>query len=592
MKRLSRLFMVVASLGLGAACSNNGSAPASSGDAAKPGASSAVPDADKQWTMQNKNQSATRYSAVSEINSENVKNLKVAWSFSTGVLRGHEGEPLVIGNTMFVHTPFPNLVYALDLSKEGAPVKWKYSPKQDPAVIPIACCDTVNRGLAYADGIIFMNQLDTNTVALDANTGKELWKVKQGDYKMGQTITSAPMVIKDKVISGISGGEFGVRGFVTANDAKTGKQVWRMYSTGPEAEVGFPGSVETWQGDEWKRGGGTTWGWYSYDPDLNLFYYGTGNPGSWNPDQRPGDNKYSMTIFARNPDTGKAAWAYQKTPHDRWDYDGINENVLVDLNMNGQMRKTLVNFDRNGFSYVLDRTNGELLLAQPFVHVNWAKGIDMKTGRPIEDPEKQTSATKNTKDICPSAMGGKNQQPVSYSPRTGFFYVPTNNLCMDYEGVQVKYQAGQPYVGAIVVSKPGPGGNRGEFIAWDPVAGKKVWGIKEELSAWGGALSTAGDVVFYGTMEGWLKAVNAKTGDVLWKFKTPSGIIGNPMTYVGPDGKQYVAVLSGVGGWSGIGVAADMSLEDPTAGLGAIGAFKDLANFSNQGGVLTVFSLP
>jgi PQQ-dependent dehydrogenase (methanol/ethanol family) len=551
-----------------------------------------VPDADKQWTMPNKNQSATRYSAVSEINSENVKNLKVAWSFSTGVLRGHEGEPLVVGNTMFVHTPFPNLVYALDLSKEGAPVKWKYSPKQDNAVIPIACCDTVNRGLAYGDGIIFMNQLDTNTVALDANTGKELWKVKQGDYKMGQTITSAPMVIKDKVISGISGGEFGVRGFVTANDAKTGKQVWRMYSTGPEAEVGFPGSVETWQGDEWKRGGGTTWGWYSYDPDLNLFYYGTGNPGSWNPDQRPGDNKYSMTIFARNPDTGKAAWAYQKTPHDRWDYDGINENVLVDLNMNGQMRKALVNFDRNGFSYVLDRTNGELLLAQPFVHVNWAKGIDMKTGKPIEDPEKQTSATKNTKDICPSAMGGKNQQPVSYSPRTGFFYVPTNNLCMDYEGVQVKYQAGQPYVGAIVVSKPGPGGNRGEFIAWDPVAGKKVWGIKEELSAWGGALSTAGDVVFYGTMEGWLKAVNAKTGDVLWKFKTPSGIIGNPMTYVGPDGKQYVAVLSGVGGWSGIGVAADMSLEDPTAGLGAIGAFKDLANFSNQGGVLTVFSLP
>jgi PQQ-dependent dehydrogenase (methanol/ethanol family) len=542
--------------------------------------------------MQNKNTSATRYSSVNEINTENVKNLKVAWSFSTGVLRGHEGEPLVVGSTMFVHTPFPNIVYALDLSKEGAPVKWKYTPRQDAAVIPIACCDTVNRGVAYADGKIFLNQLDTNTVALDAETGKELWKVKQGDYKMGQTITSAPMVIKDKVISGISGGEFGVRGFVTANDVATGKQVWRMYSTGPEAEVGFPGSVETWQGDEWKRGGGTTWGWYSYDPELNLFYYGTGNPGSWNPDQRPGDNKYSMTIFARNPDTGKAAWAYQKTPHDRWDYDGINENVLVDLNMNGQMRKALVNFDRNGFSYVLDRTNGELLLAQPFVHVNWAKGIDMKTGKPIEDPEKQTSATKNTKDICPSAMGGKNQQPVSYSPRTGFFYVPTNNLCMDYEGVQVKYQAGQPYVGAIVVSKPGPGGNRGEFIAWDPTAGKKVWGIKEELSAWGGALSTGGDVVFYGTMEGWLKAVNAKTGDVLWKFKTPSGIIGNPMTYVGPDGKQYIAVLSGVGGWSGIGVAADMSLEDPTAGLGAIGAFKDLANFSNQGGVLTVFSLP
>jgi lanthanide-dependent methanol dehydrogenase len=542
--------------------------------------------------MQNKNAASTRYSSVNEINTGNVKNLRVAWSFSTGVLRGHEGGPLVVGNTMYVHTPFPNLVYALDLTKEGAPIKWKYSPKQDANVIPIACCDTVNRGLAYADGKIFMNQLDTTTVALDAATGKELWKVKQGDYKNGQTVTSAPMVIKDKVISGISGGEFGVRGFVTANDANTGKQVWRMYSTGPEAEVGFPGSVETWQGEEWKRGGGTTWGWYSYDPDLNLFYYGTGNPGSWNPDQRPGDNKFSMTIFARNPDTGKAAWAYQKTPHDAWDYDGINENVLVDLNMKGQMRKTLVNFDRNGFSYVLDRQTGELLLAEPFVAVNWAKSIDLKTGRPVEDPAKRTSSKANTKDICPSAMGGKNQQPVSYSPRTGYFYVPTNNLCMDYEGVQVKYQAGQPYVGAIVVSKPGPGGNRGEFIAWDPTTGKKVWGIKEELSAWGGALSTGGDVVFYGTMEGWLKAVDAKSGSVLWKFKTPSGIIGNPMTYVGPDGKQYVAVLSGVGGWSGIGVAADMSLEDPTAGLGAIGAFKDLANFSNQGGVLTVFSLP
>ena len=280
--------------------------------------------------MPNKNYASTRYSTLDGINTENVKNLKVAWTFSTGVLRGHEGGPLVIGSTMYVHTPFPDIVYALDLTKEGAPVKWKYVPKQDAQVIPVACCDTVNRGLAYADGKIFLNQLDTNTVALDAETGKELWKVKQGDYKNGQTITSAPMVIKDKVISGISGGEFGVRGFVTANDVNTGKQVWRMYSTGPEAEVGFPGSVETWKGDEWKRGGGTTWGWYSYDPELNLFYYGTGNPGSWNPDQRPGDNKWSMTIFARNPDTGKATWAYQKTPHDRWDYDGINENVLVD----------------------------------------------------------------------------------------------------------------------------------------------------------------------------------------------------------------------------------------------------------------------
>src|SRR5580765_6565261 len=255
------------------------------------GTSEQPKDEDKQWTMQNKNYASTRYSTLNSITTDNVKNLKVAWTFSTGVLRGHEGGPLVVGSTMYVHTPYPNIVYALDLTKEGAPVKWKYVPKQDPKVIPVACCDTVNRGLAYANGKIFQNQLDTTTVALNAETGKELWKVKQGDYKQGQTITSAPLVIKDKVISGVSGGEFGVRGFVTANDVNTGKQIWRMYSTGPEAEVGFPGSEETWKGDEWKRGGGTTWGWYSYDPDLNLLYYGSGNPGSWNPDQRPGDNK-------------------------------------------------------------------------------------------------------------------------------------------------------------------------------------------------------------------------------------------------------------------------------------------------------------
>ncbi len=549
-------------------------------------------DDDTQWAMPAKDYSNTRYSSLTQITAANVGNLRSAWTFSTGVLRGHEGSPLVVGGTMYVHTPFPNNVFALDLTREGAPIKWKYSPKQDPEVIPIACCDTINRGLAYAEGKIFLAQLDTHVVALDAATGKELWKVKQGDHNEGMTITSAPLVIKDKVISGIAGGEFGVRGFVTANDINTGKQIWRRYSTGPEEEVGFPGSMETWKGDEWKRGGGTTWGWYSYDPELDLLYHGTGNPGSWNPDQRPGDNKWSMTIFARDPDTGRAKWAYQKTPHDAWDYDGINENVLLELEIKGKTRKVLVNFDRNGFAYILDRETGEVLMAEPFVYVNWATGIDLRTGRPIEVPEKRTSSAKNTKRICPSAMGGKNQGPVAYSPKTGLLYVSTNNLCMDYEGVEVKYQAGQPYVGAIVVSSPGPGGNRGEFIAWDPSTGKKVWGLKENLAAWGGAVATAGDVVFYGTMEGWLKAVHAKTGELLWKFKTPSGIIGNPMTYMGPDGKQYVAILSGIGGWSGIGIAVGLGADDPTAGLGALGAFGDVEQYSNLGGVLTVFSLP
>jgi PQQ-dependent dehydrogenase (methanol/ethanol family) len=557
------------------------------------------------WVLPGRTYNVNRFSPLDEINTNTVKNLKVAWTFSTGTLNGLEGSPLVFNNTMYFVTSFPNIVYALDLAKEGAPVKWLYRPTQDPTVQGVACCDVVNRGVAYADGKIIFNQLDATTVALDANTGKVLWSVKQGDPKKGQTITDAPLVIKDKVLTGISGGEFGVRGFVTANAVSDGHQIWRKYSTGPDDEVGIGANfkpyyadlkakdlgVSTWKGEQWKVGGGTTWGWYSYDPELNLFYYGSGNPGTWNPDLRPGDNKWSMTIWARNPDDGSVRWAYQMTPHDGWDYDGVNEMQLVDQTINGKPRKTLVHFDRNGFGYTLDRETGQVLVAQPYGPVNWAKGVDLKTGRPIVDPTKMTKQGTNTTNICPSAMGFKDQQPSSYSPRTKLFYVPSNNLCMDYEGVEVSYTAGVPYVGAIVKTYPGPGGNRGEMIAWDATTGKKVWGIKEPWSNWSGTLATAGDVVFYGTMDGWFKAVDAKTGKELWKFKTGAGIIGAPMTYKGPDGKQYVAILAGVGGWSGATVSLDLSPDDPTAALGAVNAFKDLKNEIAKSGMLYVFSL-
>ena len=560
-----------------------------------------------QWATSGRDYALTRYSSLDQVSTQNVKGLKVAWTFSTGVLRGHEGTPLVIGDTMYIVTPFPNVVYAIDLADPGYAIKWKYAPIQSEDAIPIACCDVVNRGAAYAAGKIFFNQLDAHTVALDAETGKELWKVKQGDIKQGQTITMVPLVVRDKVITGVSGGEFGVRGFVTANHVDTGEQVWRAYSTGPDSEVligddfsspyeshqGKDLGVSTWKGEEWKRGGGTTWGWYSYDPELDLFYYGTGNPGAWNPDQRPGDNKWSMTLFARNPDTGQAKWAYQMTPHDAWDYDGINESVLIDLpaNGDGKAHKVLVHFDRNGFAYKVDRTSGKVLAADKFGHVNWAKEINLETGRPVENPDKRTKEGVNVEGICPGAMGTKDQQPVSYSPRTKLFYVPTNHLCMDYEGMKVRYIAGVPYVGAIVKMFPGPGGHRGEFIAWDPVAGEKKWGIKEKWSAWSGVLSTGGDVVFYGTMDGWFKAVHASTGEELWRFKAGSGIIGAPMTYLGPDGKQYVAIMSGIGGWSGLVVAGDLSTDDPTAALGAVGAFADLGQDTNKGGMLYVFAL-
>jgi alcohol dehydrogenase (cytochrome c) len=573
--------------------------------------------AEGEWKMPGRDHSLQRFSPLKQITTANIANMKPVWSFSTGTLRGHEGSPLVIGNVMYVHSSFPNIVYALDLSKEGAPLIWKHVPNQSPDAIPIACCDLVNRGLAYhKSGKIYIQLLQGELLALDAKTGKELFKARHADksnagpeatmYKQGATMTNAPIVIKDIVIGGISGGEFGVRGRVTAWDANTGKLLWTGYSTGPDSEVLLTGDanmnypshkgkdlgVTTWQGDEWKRGGGTTWGWYSYDPELDLMYYSTGNPGSWNPDQRPGDNKWSMTIFARNPNNGQVKWGYQMTPHDEWDYDGINENILFEKG--GQ--KLLAHFDRNGFGYVLDRTNGKLIKAEPYGPVNWATKVDLATGIPQKDPRYGTTSKKNTEGICPAAIGFKDQQPAAYSPVTGMFYVPVNHICMDYEGVEVKYTAGQPYVGAIVRMFPGPGGHRGRFIAWDPTPGKDrnasiAWEIKEPLAAYGGALATAGGVVFYGTMEGWLKGVDQKTGKLLWKFKTPSGIIGNPMTYIGPDGKQYVAVLSGIGGWAGIGVAAGIGAEDPTAGLGALGAFGDAGQFSNQGGVLTVFGL-
>ncbi|MFG1416526.1 lanthanide-dependent methanol dehydrogenase XoxF5 [Xanthobacter sp. V0B-10] len=566
-----------------------------------------------QWVLQTGDYANTRHSKLKQINADNVGKMQVAWTFSTGVLRGHEGSPLVVGDTMYVHTPFPNIVYALDLNNEGR-IIWKYEPKQDPNVIPVMCCDTVNRGLAYADGKIFLHQADTKVVALDAKSGKVLWSAVNGDPKKGETNTATVMPVGDKLLVGISGGEFGVRCHMTAYDMNSGKQVWRAYSIGPDNEilfdpekttslgkpVGKDSSLKTWQGDQWKIGGGCTWGWYSYDPETKTVYYGSGNPSTWNPAQRPGDNKWSMTIFARDPDTGMAKWVYQMTPHDQWDYDGVNEMILVDQEIDGKKRPLLVHFDRNGFGYTLDRKTGELLVAEKYdPAVNWATKVDMdKTsptfGRPLVVEKYSTEASGedvNTTGICPAALGTKDQQPASFSPETGLFYVPTNHVCMDYEPFHVSYTPGQPYVGATLSMFPAPNshGGMGNFIAWDARKGKIVWSIPEQFSVWSGALSTDGGIVFYGTLEGYLKAVDAKTGKELYKFKTPSGIIGNVMTYT-YKGKQYVAVLSGVGGWAGIGLAA--GLTDPNAGLGAVGGYSALSNYTALGGQLTVFAVP
>jgi PQQ-dependent dehydrogenase (methanol/ethanol family) len=559
-----------------------------------------------QWVIPLGNYSSQRYSTLSQISTTTAKNLHPVWTFSTGVLRGHEGGPLVIGNMMYLSTPFPNTVFALDLNHDGR-IVWKYQPNQNSDVIPVMCCDTVNRGVAYGDGKIFLHQADTTLVALNAETGKVEWSVKDGDPTKGETGTSAPLVVKDKVLVGVSGGEFGIEGRMTAYNISDGKLAWKAYSSGPDEmikfdpqhttvlgkPVGVNSSLKTWKGDQWKNGGGGTWGWISYDPALNLVYYGSGNPGTWNPTQRPGDNKWSMTIFARDLETGTAKWVYQMTPHDQWDYDGVNEMILADLPVHGKMTKALVHFDRNGFAYVLDRTDGKLLEANKYdPAVNWATKVDLTTGVPkvvsTYAPGDQ-GADHNTKNVCPAALGSKDEQPSAYSPKTHMFFVPTNHVCMDYEPFKVSYTAGQPFVGATLSMYPPTGqSNLGNFIAYDADDGKIAWSDPETFSVWSGALATAGGIVAYGTLDGNLKVVDQKSGKLLYSFKTPSGIIGNINTFE-HDGKQYLAVLSGVGGWAGIGMAA--GLTEDNAGLGAVGAYKSLSNYTQLGGVLTVFGL-
>lgn len=559
---------------------------------------------DYAWVRPAKDYASTRYSSLDQINLSNAKDLKVAWTFSTGMDRGHEAAPLYVDGALYIITPWPNTLFALD-ARAGS-LKWQYNPNPSPSSKGVACCDWVNRGGSYAFGNIYYNTLDGFTVAVNAQTGKQVYKTKLADITKGETITMAPLVVKDEVLVGNSGGEFGVRGWLTAVDAHSGKIRWRAYSTGPDKEVligprfkpfyssdkGQDLGVKTWPPDMWKIGGGTVWGWISYDPETNLIFYGTANPGPWNSDERPGDNKWTAGIFARDADTGEAVWFYQLSPHDLYDYDGVNENVLLDLPINGQARKVLVHPDRNGYIYVIDRATGQPLSASPFAYVNTSRGVDLKTGKLQYVDDKKPKVGSVTREICSASPGAKDWQPSAFSPRTGLLYIPHNNLCMDVEDTAVSYIAGTPYVGANVRMFAGPGGHGGEFSAWDPVNGKAVWTIKDRFPFWSGALATAGDIVFFGTMDGYFKAVNAKTGEQLWQFKTGSGIIGQPVTYKGPDGKQYVAVLSGIGGWAGAIVSGGLDARDSTAALGFVNAMQELPKYTSKGGQLYVFTLP
>jgi lanthanide-dependent methanol dehydrogenase len=565
----------------------------------------AVAAADGQWSMPAKDYAATRYSDLTQITAQNAKGLHPLWTFSTGVLGGHEGQPLVVDDTMYVVTPWPNVLYAFDLAHEGYPLRWKYRPAVSSNAIGAACCDTVNRGAFYLDGKLIYNLLDGHTVAVDARSGRELWKSQIADLGSGETTTMAPLVVGERVIVGAAGGEFGIYGWLKALDLNSGRTLWNVHNMGPDADMhvnaatfrpfydhGTDLGTRSWGNDSWKTGGAPVWGWMAYDPQLDLIYYGTGNAAPYNPEQRPGDNKWSSSVLARRPADGALVWAYQFTPHDSWDYDATGAMVIADLSIAGKPVKALVHFDKNGFAYTFDRSNGQLLVAQPFVPVTWAQGVDLATGRPRLDPSKQTGLSKgNVKGICPSLEGGVSPaSPPAYSPRTHLFYTSTNNLCMDYEAAHANYLKGTPYMGINSPYNPGPGGYLGSFIAWDAASGRKVWEAKEAYPTWSGALVTAGDVAFYGTLDGWFKSVDARSGRELSRFKVGSGVVGNPITFRAPDGKQYVAVYAGLGGdWALL--SGDIRSDDPSDVRAPADYMKDIARHTSQGGMIWIFGL-
>ncbi len=594
------------------------------------------------WPAPGRDNKLTRHSTLSDITTDNVKKLEYVWSQSMGALRGQEGQPVVVMHDgklmMYFSSGCPNMaqcniVQALDLTDPDFPVQvWNYVKKtdRDPSAVPRACCDTIHRGVNYAKNKVVYHTLDGFVIALDASTGKEVWVVKHAYPEKVETITGPTLIAENLVIAGFGGDEFAARGRLTAYDIETGKVVWNCHSTGPDDDVcltkdtnkanphyGTAGkdlgvhTYPTREGEEqhpegeWKIGGGAYWAWGSYDPELKLVYWSTGNPGHWSPSYRCGakthdecntgewDNKWSMTIFARKVDTGEVAWAYQMTPFDQWDYDGVNENILTDMEIDGKKVKALTHFDRNGFAYVLNREDGTLLRASKFVTVDWAEKVDLKTGRPVKVYEHSPFEVGRNVAACPSAMGGKDQQPCSVDPKEpNKFYCPTNNWCMEDEPQERTHtQQGTVYVFANVYMYPEKPGIAGKLKKFDVLTGKADWEIPDPYPNWGGTMVTDGGLVFYGSNNGDFRAVDRKTGKVLWQKRLGSGIIGNPITYK-LDGKQYVSIFAGLGGWIGIPVTAGLDMNDKFGAIGATAMAKATGlDKIPQGGMLYTFRL-
>ena len=502
----------------------------------------------QNWLTYNGGYDSKRFSTLKEITQENIGNLELKWIVQNEVSGKWESNPLVVDGIMYM-TQRPNDVMAID-AKTGR-LFWIYRYKNEP--YPLVCCGAHNRGLAMLGDTLYMGTLDAHLVAIDAKTGRALWKVRVADRNAGYSLTMAPLVVKDKVIVGTAGGEYGIRGFIAAHDAKTGKEVWRFYTIPGPGEPGH----DTWQGNDWKTGGAPVWITGSYDPALNLTYWGTGNPGpDWNPDQRPGDNLYSNSVVALDPDTGKLRWHFQFTPNDAYDYDATQVPVLADIDWQGRPLKAMLWANRNGYFYVLDRTNGKFLSGQPFVKVNWSSGLD-QNGRPIPTPQPEGMPTW-------PGHGGTNWYPPSFSPSTGLFYASVwENYASIFRKQEQAYGAGRSfYAGSNTMVRPTPSTPRvglertspintwtnevanGATVAIDPKSGKRVWTFTQFDVTDAGVLTTASDLLFTGGREGYFYALDAKTGKELWKASLGGPIAMAPITYQ-VDGKQYLSVISG-----------------------------------------------
>lgn len=533
-----------------------------------------------------------RYSPIDTLNTDNIKNLQPVWAFSFGgeKMRGQESQPMIKDGVMYVTASYSR-VYAID-AMTGEEI-WQYDARLPDGIMP--CCDVVNRGVALYDDLAIFGTLDAKLVALNKDTGKVVWIKKVADYQAGYAITAAPIVVKGKVITGVSGGEFGIVGKVEAYDAKTGDLVWTrptveghmgyVYKDGKAVESGISGGEAglTWPGDMWKNGGAAPWLGGTYDASTDSLFFGTGNPAPWNSHLRPGDNLFSSSRLAIDPDDGSIKWHFQTTPHDGWDYDGVNELISFDYKENGKTVKAAATADRNGFFYVLDRTNGDFIRGFPFVDkITWATGLDEK-GRPIYntedgrpgDPSKAESEKGESVVAQPAFLGGKNWQPMAYSQDTGLFYVPSNEWAMDIWNESVSYKKGAAYLGAGFTIRPTNDKFIGVLRAMDPKTGKEVWRHNNPAPLWGGVMATAGNLVFTGTPEGYLKAFDAKTGEELYKFNTGSGVVGTPITWT-MNGEQYVSVASGWGG------------AVPLWG----GEVAKVVKEFNQGGTVWTFKLP